>query len=169
MPYLSPVTERERAADAEALHEAVNARLRRDNLEEVGKLKREVASLFLPADATKVRRLKDKKCTKLSVTCLAVSADGRRAYSGSKDGGIVSWDLGDMSKLNRVQGGKRGQEEVHRGHCSAVNAIAVSSDGRFLVRKWIVFVLPPPFAVFASSSLLGYWRQQQAYPNLGSI
>ncbi len=125
--------ERERAADAETLHDAVTERLRRDNLEEVGKLRRDVAGLFVPVtDASRIRRLRDKRCTKLAVTCLAASPDGRRIYSGSKDGGVVAWEVDTGEKAAKRPGGKRGQEETHVGHCSTVNAVAVSSDGKFV-------------------------------------
>jgi len=43
------------------------------------------------------------------------------------------WDLQTGEKLARFQGGRKGTEAVHVGHCTPINAIAVSSDSQFLV------------------------------------
>ena len=53
------------------------------------------------------------------VLCLAVSADGGRALSGSMDGTVRLWDLGARQLLS-----------VFEGHESTVSAVAFTSDGR---------------------------------------
>jgi len=155
--------ERARTAEAEAaeedagggqgslqLHDAVSARLQRDTLEQSGKLRREVANLFKPVDLDQVRSFRDKKCTKLSVTCVAVTPCGKRALTGSKDGGLLMWSLDDGAKLFKVPavrrskdghnkgGAKDGRDsatqENNEGHSSIINAVAISSDGKFAVR-----------------------------------
>ncbi len=78
------------------------------------------------------RQHPDNLPLKLSVTCLAATPDGRSVYVGSKDGGLTCWDLRTWEKRARRPGGKRGQEESHHGHCSTVNAVAVSSDGKYV-------------------------------------
>ena len=91
----------------------------------------------LLVDMSRTRLLKDNKVHKLAVTCVAVSTDGRFVISGSKDGGLVIWrfkeDTYDLDKVARFHGGRKGHEEKHIGHCSAVNAVAISSDNQFFV------------------------------------
>jgi WD40 repeat protein/serine/threonine protein kinase len=53
------------------------------------------------------------------VLCLAVSADGGRALSGSMDGTVRLWDLGTRQLLATFE-----------GHESTVSAVAFSADGR---------------------------------------
>jgi len=80
-----------------------------------------------------IRVLRDNKCHKQSLTSLALSTDGKFIFSGSKDAGLVMWDLNTGEKLARFPGGRKGTESSHNGHCTTVNAIAVSSDTQFLV------------------------------------
>ena len=53
------------------------------------------------------------------VLCIAVSADGGRALSGSMDGTVRLWDLGARQLL-----------AVFEGHESTVSAVAFTADGR---------------------------------------
>lgn len=53
------------------------------------------------------------------VLCLAVSADGGRALSGSMDGTVRMWDLGTRQLM-----------AVFEGHESTVSAVAFTADGR---------------------------------------
>ena len=50
---------------------------------------------------------------------LSVSADGRRAVSGGRDGTVRVWDLGSGARLRTLT-----------GHDGQVYAVAVSADGR---------------------------------------
>merc|ERR1712192_306621 len=72
------------------------------------------------------------KAHKLAITCLCISPDSRLAFTASKDGGLVMWEVATGKKVHRVSGGRRGQESYHPGHCSIVLAVAVSSDGQLL-------------------------------------
>jgi len=134
--YLEEIEKEERArteaGEEGDVREAVSARLQRDTLEESGKLRRDIAHLFKPVKADEIRTFRDKKCARLSVTCVAVTPCGQRAVSGSKDGGLIVWRLEDGRKLFKAPGGKKGSEKTHPYHCGTVNALAVSSDGEFL-------------------------------------
>ena len=80
---------------------------------------------------------RDHKVHKSSVTCHAVTKDGSVVLTGSKDGGLVWWRClnpdspADLTRVARVAGGRKGHEEKYDGHCAAVNAVAVTSDGKF--------------------------------------
>ena len=88
-----------RANIESGLDNAVNLRLRRDDLEESGKLVRAVAHNYEGLEAKQivdfsgVQLLRDHKVHKLSITCIAISSDGKYILSGSKDGGLVLWRM----------------------------------------------------------------------------
>ncbi|CDW53604.1 U3 small nucleolar RNA interacting protein 2 [Trichuris trichiura] len=64
---------------------------------------------------------------RLSVTSVALTADGRKAVSGSKDGDILIWDLETSAKTLRL----KCQRYNTVGH-DYVTSIALSQDGNFL-------------------------------------
>ncbi|KFD58856.1 hypothetical protein M513_00019 [Trichuris suis] len=64
---------------------------------------------------------------KLSVTSVALSADGRKVVSGSKDGDILIWDLETSAKIRRL----RCKRYSHVGH-DYVTSVAPSQDGNLL-------------------------------------
>ena len=41
-------------------------------------------------------------------------------------------NISSIVKLARVMGGKKGCEDKHKGHCTAVNCIAISTDSKFI-------------------------------------
>ena len=90
-----------------------------------------MADLFLPTNCDAIRFLKDKN-HKLAITAVVVSPDSRFLFSASKDSGLLKWDLSTGEKLEKIPGGKRGKEASHKGHCTVINALAISSDGKFL-------------------------------------
>jgi WD40 repeat protein len=57
----------------------------------------------------------------MPVTAVALSADGRRAISGADDGGVTAWD---------IEGGVS-PTKFEYGHCSSVEALAISASGKF--------------------------------------
>ena len=77
--------------------------------------------------------MRDHKCHKQTLTSMVISSDARYILSASKDSGLVMWDLETGQKLARYPGGRKGTEAVHKGHCTTINAIAVSTDTQFLV------------------------------------
>ena len=108
----------------------VEERLREDVAAEKGKL-RKVFSTRLTGLSEMGTHYGDK-AHKLAITCVCISPDSRLAFTASKDGGLVMWEVATGKKVHRVSGGRRGQESYHPGHCSTVLAVAVSSDGQLL-------------------------------------
>ena len=114
----------------------MSLRLKQDNLEEAGKLKKEVADTYLPVEARNIRFLKDKR-HKSSLTCLVVH--GQHLFTASKDAGLLKWDLSTGEKLAKVAGGKRKDEKAAKErHCTSINAIAITTDGKYLVRGFLL-------------------------------
>ena len=101
------------------------------------------------------RVLRDHKCHKQTLTCLALSSDAKFIFSGSKDSGLVMWDLKTGQKLERLPGGRKGTEGVHVGHCTTINTVAVSTDTQFLVNRFVSFS-----TFFISSSISFYYNSQ---------
>ena len=95
------------------------------------------------------------KAHKSSLTAVAVSPCGGFAFTASKDGGLVKWSLegaAEAAAVRRVAtvcvaGGHGARQEDLKGKAAArakankkkvnfgprINAIAISSDGKFLV------------------------------------
>lgn len=131
--YLAEIEEElaERKGDEVDLSKDISERLKEDVEEEQGKLRREVAGQLCSLSPADITYYGDKQ-HKLSLTCVVVSPDSRRVYTASKDAGLLVWDLHTGQKLNKVPGGRSGQQSYHMGHCSSVLALAVSSDGKLL-------------------------------------
>lgn len=121
----------ERKGGSEDISKAMEDRLKEDVDEERGKLRKEFASKLTCLSSEHVKYLGDKT-HKLALTSVAISPDSKRVYTAAKDAGIVVWDLETGSKLFKIPGGRKGQQSLHPGHCSAVLAMAVSSDNKLL-------------------------------------
>jgi WD40 repeat protein len=72
-------------------------------------------------DESFVERLHNKGHTD-GVTAVALTPDGHRAMSGSKDQTVLLWDLGTGQTLCTLE-----------GHTDGVRAVAVTADGRLAV------------------------------------
>ena len=131
--YLQEVEQELKERKGEVGVEAgVEERLKEDVDAEKGKLRKEFSNRLTNLDASTIHSFGDKKCHKLALTCLAISPDSRLVYTASKDGGLVVWEVAGGRKVFKLAGGRKGQESYHQGHCSTVQALAVSSDGLYL-------------------------------------
>ena len=61
------------------------------------------------------------------VTALALTLDGRTAYSASTDTSVIAWDLGGQRRLGRAFRAGAGVEQS--------SAIAATPDGRLVRRR----------------------------------
>lgn len=129
---------------AEIDKELISARLRQDVLEHSGKVHLFIADSF---DYTQphvaVLRTKGHR---FSVTSAVASESGKYLFSSGKEGSIVKWDLSTGKKLTTFhkirppssQGKGKGKGKAFfdpkiQGHTDEVLALAVSSDGKYLV------------------------------------
>lgn len=121
--------------------EYLAGRLRQDALQAKGKRFEAIADQFsLDASGYEVKELRGHSQTP---TCAAVTRDGKFAFTGSKAGDIIKWDLDTGKKVYRFAPGIR-QNTVKKaggmmpkgvkavGHTGHVLCIAVSFDGKFV-------------------------------------
>ncbi|KAF9938098.1 pre-rRNA processing protein, partial [Modicella reniformis] len=106
-------------------------RLKQDALEIQGRLHRHLAESFkFPPTETDIKTCRGRQ---LSTTSIAATENGLYAYSGSKDGSIIKWDLKTGKKLFVFPGGqKKTLAQDFQGHTDHVICLAVSSDNQFL-------------------------------------
>lgn len=105
-------------------HAAIAHRLKKDALELTGKLRLHAAAQ-VKQQAERLQRGEIKRAHHLSVTCVALCDEREQAWSGSKDGTIVQWDI--------ATGGKTKFRRKLRGEAlSPVLSLAASSDGKFV-------------------------------------
>lgn len=74
---------------------------------------------------------------RLPLTCLCVDSEDKYVFTASKDGSIIKWCLTTRKILNKVNSIKKKDAEANpklaeRRHVNHINAIAISSDDKFL-------------------------------------
>ncbi|XP_071455825.1 U3 small nucleolar RNA-interacting protein 2 [Hetaerina americana] len=127
--YLEEIEKEEqlRLESSEISKDTIAQRLKADNLQLAGKLRKCVADEYTGYDSlhTHLFRCKDHK---LSITCVVVSHDDVNIFSGSKDGVIVKWSAVEKKRLASVP--SRSQRSKKRE--GIVNCLALSFDDKFL-------------------------------------
>ncbi|KAG8230494.1 hypothetical protein J437_LFUL013536 [Ladona fulva] len=120
--------EKQRSESSEIAKDAIAHRLKEDNLQLAGKLRRNVADQYVgfKSDGINFFRCKDHK---LSITCLVVSSDDLSMFSGSKDGVIVKWSISERKRLLCAPSRSDRKKNKSEG---TVNCLALSSDDKFL-------------------------------------
>ena len=118
----------------QADHEIISARLKSDQLEQEGKLFRDVASKLSSVSPSNFILLKGhSKC----VTSVVFTSNGNYLFTASKDGTILKWDSKTCTKVhqfNRSPGGKKGQKEKEKFTChsDSIFSLAISSNSKYL-------------------------------------
>ncbi|KAM6501053.1 WD40-repeat-containing domain protein [Amanita muscaria] len=123
---------------AEIDKEIVNARLKQDVLEHSGKLHLFIADSYDFSLTT--RPTLRTRGHRLSVTAATASESCRYLFTAGKEGSIMRWDLRNGKLLNTLYKcrppkgkGKETDTNLLKGHTDELLALAVSSDGRYLV------------------------------------
>lgn len=88
---------------------------------------------------------------------------------------ILSGDIESGKKLRTIPGGRKGTEDRHVGHTTHILSMAVSSDGKYLVRipaLLLAFIINCRSKASGCDSSfyisIGHWRYEQADHDLGS-
>lgn len=111
-------------------NQAINARLKEDVLRKLGTLYTKLADSCRGVDEPNRKVLKNAH--KLSITCLVVSSDSKYVYSASKCARIVKWDLSTGTRVLTKMGAKKNSPEAEQAHTSTINALAITTDGKYL-------------------------------------
>lgn len=91
--YLEEISKEEASrAEDKALHDVVSDRLRKDYLDSVGQLRKNIAGSITGYNKGDIKLLKHKK-HKLSICSLAISTDNDYLFSGAKMQFVVKWNL----------------------------------------------------------------------------
>ncbi|KAI3658556.1 hypothetical protein MP638_002800 [Amoeboaphelidium occidentale] len=115
--------------DAEQIDkELIASRIKREILEEEGKLNREIADSFRSWQPVDVKCFKGHDKT---VTCAVMTPNEKFIYSASKDGTIIKFDMKTQSKLIKFRRQPKKQDPV-LGHYDQILCLAVSSDSKYL-------------------------------------
>ncbi|KAF9492701.1 WD40 repeat-like protein [Pleurotus eryngii] len=118
--------------------ELISARLRQDVLEHSGKVHQFIANSFNfedpPQSSMKTRG------HRLSVTSAVAAESARYLFTSGKEGHIIKWDMTTGKKLAtlfKVRSNGKGKGKAPagdvKGHTDEVLALALSSDGKYLV------------------------------------
>ncbi|TFK53250.1 WD40 repeat-like protein [Heliocybe sulcata] len=119
--------------------EIISERLRRDVVEERGKVWLFIAEKFDWSEAPKcVLRTRGHG---LAVTAAVASSDAQSMFTAGKEGSIIKWDLRTGKKVkvfykvakSKGKGKEKAGEGEVQGHTDEVLALAMSGDGRYLV------------------------------------
>lgn len=121
----------------------IGDRLRRDVLEQAGKLQKSVADLYTsPIEDSTIRC----RGHQLSITCVVIAPDNNHVFSGSKDCSIIKWCAKTGKKVKVIPGGRKGTDKKHIGHTAHVLCLAITSDNKFMAsgdRNNLIFVWNP--------------------------
>lgn len=126
--YLEEIEKEEaKRAELKNIDSAIEDRLKKDYLEQKGKLKYEIAVKY-DAPGEKDLRLIRAKEHRLTLTCVCVSTDNSIAFTGSKCGTIIKWGIKEKTKLGCL---------CYKTHSKFLNggikSLAISTDSMFLV------------------------------------
>ncbi|XKL66515.1 hypothetical protein PGB90_009935 [Kerria lacca] len=135
--YLEAVEneEQEKLDANDDISKHVFQKLKENELEKAGKLKKKLAD-FIKFDIEHIVRLNCKQ-HKLSVTCLALSSDNHYLYTSSKDYSIVRWSLKNFQKLNFISfKNKKTTNNTNNSilyYNSIVNCLVTSAEDKYLI------------------------------------
>ena len=135
--YLADIKDEEEedddGEDDNAVHaNSVTDKLQRKRLESSGKLYRTLAPVAqeLTKDDTVMRRYSGHSGP---ITCLVLSKDEKKMFSGSKDNSLIMWDVESGKKTEIKPKWSRARDGSTQSHSGELLALALSFDSRFLV------------------------------------
>ncbi len=125
--YLEEI--KKKSDDEEEDGEQVAKRLKLDYLDSIGKLRKHLADNLVDYDSVNIRVLKHKSHSQ-SITCLCLSSDDRFLFTGSKNGNVLKWDVGECKPKGSIDCSKyHGDDKKFH---SSIFCMALSTDFKFL-------------------------------------
>ncbi|XP_021194043.3 U3 small nucleolar RNA-interacting protein 2 [Helicoverpa armigera] len=126
--YLEEIEKEEaKRAELKEVDDAVENRLKKDYLEQKGKLKIEVAEKYVEPSEDELRLIRAKE-HRLTLTCVCISSDNNFAFTGSKCGSVIKWGIKEKRKLGCLT------YKTHSNFIKGdVKSLAISTDGKYLV------------------------------------
>ncbi|CAH0579210.1 unnamed protein product [Chrysodeixis includens] len=126
--YLEEIEKEEaKRAELKEVDDAVENRLKKDYLEQKGKLKFEIAEKYIAPDENDLRLIRAKE-HRLTLTCICISNDNNFMFTGSKCGTLIKWGMKEKRKLGCL---------TYKTHSNfikgSVTSVAISTDDKFLV------------------------------------
>lgn len=126
--YLEEI-EREEAKRAELkeIDGVIEDRLKKDYLEQKGKLKYEIAEKYEVPGEKDLRFIRAKE-HRLSLTCVCITSDNSYAFSGSKCGTLIKWGIKEKRKLGSLT--YKTHSNLIKG---GITSVTISTDSKYLV------------------------------------
>lgn len=126
--YLEEIEKEEakRAEDKE-IDDSVEKRLRKDYLEQKGKLRVDVADKYITPSENDVRFIRARE-HKLTLTCICSSNDNSLVFTGSKCGTIIKWSIKDKKKVGCLT--YKSHSKLLKG---SITSVAISTGSKYLV------------------------------------
>lgn len=137
--YLSELENQERLehddddGDFNDIHRSnlISTQLKESVLEKSGQLHRKVADNYSLDSLEKVVKMKNGH--RKTITCCVVSTNGEFVFTASKDCSIIKWNSLIGKRLKTIFGDHRQKDpDKFKGHTGIINALALSSDFKFL-------------------------------------
>lgn len=126
--YLEEIEKEEaKRAELKEVDDAVENRLKKDYLEQKGKLKFEIADKYIVPNENDIRLIRAKE-HRLTLTCICISSDNNYVFTGSKCGTLIKWGIKEKRKLGCLT--YKTHSKFIKG---SVTSVAISTDGKFLV------------------------------------
>lgn len=126
--YLEEIEKEEaKRAELKEVDDAVENRLKKDYLEQKGKLKIEIAEKYVEPSDNDLRLIRARE-HRLTLTCVCISSDNNFVFTGSKCGSIIKWGIKEKKKLGTLT------YKTHSNFIKGdVKSLAISTDGKYLV------------------------------------
>ncbi|XP_018014893.1 U3 small nucleolar RNA-interacting protein 2 isoform X2 [Hyalella azteca] len=122
----------EDADDKEQHSVSLQQQLREDVLKASGKLHKKVALTYAAAENHTISILQCKKFQWKTLTSIAINPTDNSIFSGSLDGSIVKYSIFG-ERLGVIKSFHQNPSETEPRHKAAVFALAISSNGKYLV------------------------------------
>ncbi|XP_075973300.1 U3 small nuclear riboprotein factor 55K [Anticarsia gemmatalis] len=126
--YLEEIEKEEaKRAELKEIDDVIEDRLKKDYLEQKGKLKYEIGEKYEVPSEKDLRLIRAKE-HRLTLTCVCISSDNNIAFTGSKCGTIIKWGIKEKRKLGSLT--YKTHSNLLKG---GITSVAITTDSKYLV------------------------------------